>query len=138
MHQHFHWVVLKRDIGTYVSTCDACQRVKARLPEHPHPDEGGAVDHIHIDLFGPYHRNLSSKTTDNNPKVYLVVMMDPFTKMADFYPVVGKSSLSMARAFYHALICRYGVPQTVTSDYGKNLESTSITCFSVCGLSMCL
>jgi hypothetical protein len=71
MHQHFHWVGIKSDITTYVSTCEACQRVKARLPEHPplqRPVEGGPLCHVHIDLFGPYHRNLSLKPTGNQPQ----------------------------------------------------------------------
>jgi hypothetical protein len=55
--------------------------------------------------------------------VYVVVMVDYFTKVAELYPVTEKSSLTVARAFYHAWICRYGVPQKVTSDNGKEFAS---------------
>ena len=72
-HQHFHWVGIKTDIYTYVSTCEACQRVKARLPQHPtlqRPVENGPLNHVHIDLFGPYSKNLSKRArVDKDQKV---------------------------------------------------------------------
>lgn len=126
VHQHFHWVGMKSDIELYVSTCEACQRVKARVPDHPplqHPVEFGPLNHVHIDLFGPMLKNLSPKApSHNNPKLYVVVMVDYFTKVAELYPVVDKSSLNVARAFFHAWICRYGVPENVTSDNGQEFS----------------
>ena len=80
-----------------------CQRVKARLPQHPtlqRPIENGPLNHVHINLFGPYARNLSKRArADKDQKVYVVAMVDYFTKVAELHPVNDKSAMTVARAF---------------------------------------
>ena len=55
--------------------------------------------------------------------MYVIAMVDYFTKVAELYPVEDKSAMTVARAFYHAWICRYGVPEKLTSDNGSEFQS---------------
>jgi hypothetical protein len=55
-------------------------------------------------------------------KAWVVVMIDYFTKAAEFAVVYDKSAASVARAFYYSWICRYFVPSRVTSDNGTEFE----------------
>jgi hypothetical protein len=52
LHFHFHWVGIKRDVASYVASCNACQKVKASLPEPPPlqpPVIYGPLSHVHMD-----------------------------------------------------------------------------------------
>ncbi len=44
-------------------------------------------------------------------------------KVAELHPVNDKSAMTVARAFYRAWICRYGVPAKLTSDNGSEFQS---------------
>jgi hypothetical protein len=35
LHQHVHWIGIKADVAYYIKNCEACQKVKARLPPEP-------------------------------------------------------------------------------------------------------
>jgi hypothetical protein len=51
-------------------------------------------------------------------KAWVVVMIDYFTKAAEFAVIYDKKPASVARALYYAWLCRYFVPSHVTSDNG--------------------
>jgi cleavage and polyadenylation specificity factor subunit 1 len=52
-------------------------------------------------------------------KAHVVLMIDYFTKAAEFAVVYDKLAASVARTFYYSWICRYFVPSHVTSDNGS-------------------
>jgi Integrase zinc binding domain len=125
-HQHFHWAGIKADVVMYVQRCEPCQKLKARAPEHPllqKPVLYGPLNHVHIDLIGPYEKMLQDppRGERDKTKVWVVVMVDYFTKVAELAPVENKTALTVARAFYTSWICRYGVPEVVTTDKGGGL-----------------
>jgi hypothetical protein len=45
-----------------------------------------------------------------------MLMVDYVTKVAEFAVIYGKKSAVIARAFWNAWLCRYGVPDCVTTD----------------------
>jgi len=47
-----------------------------------------------------------------------VLIIDYFTKAAEFYTIYSKKPQAVAEAFYYAWICRYGNCEVVTSDNG--------------------
>jgi hypothetical protein len=131
LQQHFYWRGLSRDVRLFVAQCDACQRRKLAMPAPPPLQEPvvlGPFEHVHIDLCGPFdtpvidvHGKLSMP--DKPAKAWVVVMIDYFTKAAEFAVIYDKKPTSVAAAFYYAWICRYFVPGFVTSDNGTEFET---------------
>jgi hypothetical protein len=113
-----------------VKQCDACQRRKLVQPAVPplqEPAIRGPFEHVHIDLCGPFatpvvdvHGQLTMPK--DPPKAHVVIMVDYFTKAAEFAVVYNKSAANVARAFYYSWICRYFVPSHVTSDNGTEFD----------------
>lgn len=128
LHQHFHWPGVKRDVALFISTCEPCQKVKALSPPLlpiQRPVLFAPMDHVHLDLFGPYDRMLSDPPSGprDRTKIYVLVMVDYFTKVAELVPIDNKIPMTVARAFFNHWICRYGVPSVVTTDNGAEFLS---------------
>lgn len=125
LHMHFAWLGMRHDVGWFVSTCDACQRVKAThpspLPLSP-PEIHGPMQHVHIDLTGPFPRFVEG-VSQKAEKLWIVCMIDYFTKVVEVTPIAHKDALTLAKTFYYQWICRYGVPSTVTSDNGMEFST---------------
>ena len=133
LQQHFHWRGLPGDVRLFVAQCDACQRRRLALPA-PFPMQEpvvrGPFEHVHIDLCGPFvtpcadiHGRLYLPDAQEKVfKAWVVVMIDYFTKAAEFAVIYDKTAASVARAFYFSWICRYFVPSHVTSDNGTEFE----------------
>jgi RNase H-like domain found in reverse transcriptase/Integrase zinc binding domain/PHD-finger/Integrase core domain len=127
MKQHFHWRGLDRDVQLFVAQCDACQRrklVMAQPPPLTEPIIRGPFEHVHIDLCGPFETPVADlhgrlHMPEKPIKAHVVLMIDYFTKAAEFAVVYDKLAVSVARAFYYSWICRYFVPSHVTSDNGS-------------------
>jgi hypothetical protein len=90
----------------------------------------GPFEHVHIDLCGPLatpcaelHGQLYLPQPPQPPlKAWIDVMINSFTKAAEFAVIYDKAAASVAHAFYHAWICRCLVPSHVTSDNGTEFE----------------
>jgi len=114
----------------FVKCCDACQRRKLGMPQAPpmqEPEVQGPFEHVHVDLCGPFdtpvideHGRLS---IPKPMKAHVVIMVDYFTKAAEFAVVYSKTPAAVAKAFYYTWICRYFVPACVTSDNGSKFET---------------
>jgi hypothetical protein len=81
-----------------------------------------------IDLCGPFETPILDAqgriTRPDKPlKAHVVIMVDYFTKAAEFAVIYDKSAAAVAKAFYYSWICRYFVPSHVTSDNGTEFES---------------
>jgi len=88
-----------------------------------------------LDLFGPYPLNISKR--DMGPKVWVLNMVDYFTKAAEFVVVHTKEPSNICRLFYDHWICRYGVPSVVTTDNGTEFQVNLHTCLNDWALIMC-
>lgn len=131
LRQSFHWPGMLADVSMFVRVCDSCQRRKLVMPEAPplqEPVVRGPFEHVHVDLCGPFdtpvvdvHGRISIPETPL--KAHVVVIVDYFTKAAEFAVIYDKSPASVAKAFYYAWVCRYFVPSHVTSDNGAEFEA---------------
>jgi hypothetical protein len=94
------------------------------------------MDHVHLDLFGPYERMLSDPPSGPRDctKVYVLVMIDYFTKVAELVPIPNKVPMTVARSFFNVWICRYGVPSVVTTDNGSEFLSDFVHMISRLGI----
>lgn len=130
MKQHFHWRGLDRDVSLFVAQCDACQRRKlviAAPPPLTEPIIRGPFEHVHVDLCGPFDTPVADLhgrlfMPEKPIKAYVVLMIDYFTKAAEFAVVYDKQAPSVAKAFYYSWICRYFVPSHVTTDNGSEFS----------------
>ena len=50
------------------------------------------------------------------------MIVDYFTKVAEFVPIASKEPFVIARVFWDHWICRYGVPLAVTTDNANEFE----------------
>jgi hypothetical protein len=119
LHRHYHWVGIKDDVVTFVSNCETCQKVKASPPVPPDPQIPvihGPLEHVHIDLIGPF----DSRT---GKKVWVCMMIDYFTKALEMAVVATKEPGEIAVAFYDTWVCRYGCPSVVTTDNGTEFQT---------------
>lgn len=58
-------------------------------------------------------------------KAWVVLMVDYFTKVAEFVPLYSKEPIARANrtCLYEGWVCRYGVPGHVTTDNGKEFAT---------------
>ncbi|WVZ99578.1 hypothetical protein U9M48_044849, partial [Paspalum notatum var. saurae] len=116
--QKFWWTRMKREIATYVSECDVCQRIKA---DHLKP--AGMLqplevpawkwENIHMDFIvglPPTQKGYDS----------IWVVIDRFTKAAHFLPVkTTYRAKQYAELYISRIVALHGVPLTITSDRGS-------------------
>jgi len=122
-HLHFHWGGIKSDISKYIKCCDACQRQRMLLPDLPElqePEIYGPFMHTHIDLAGPF---LHSVSGGQARKYWVIIIMDYYTRVAEFVPTTSKEAVRIAQLFDNEWICRYGVPEQLTSDNGTEVAA---------------
>ena len=72
-----------------------------------------------MDILGPL------PTTARGNK-YILVVGEYFTKWTEAYPMPDVEARTIARYFVNEFICRFGVPEPLHTDQGRNFESTLI------------
>ena len=116
--QKFWWTRMKREIATYVSECDVCQRIKV---DHLKP--AGMLqplalpawkwEDIHMDFIVGLPR--TQKGYDS-----IWVIIDRLTKSAHFIPVkTTYTAATYAGLYVSRIVSLHSVPQTITSDKGS-------------------
>ena len=75
-----------------LKTRDACQKVKANVPVYVPPERPALyhpMAHVHLDLFGPIDKIMADPPSGKrySSHVYVAVMVDYFTKVAEVVPV---------------------------------------------------
>jgi hypothetical protein len=125
MHQHYHWSGMKADISAFVRQCHPCQVrhlelhhvAEVRLPRMSCP-----FQHVHIDLAGPFPLRQVSAPAGRGPhgrtktalsttvvgSAFICLVVDYFTKAAEFLFLPDKTALSVAKVFHDGWLMRYG------------------------------
>ena len=55
---------------------------------------------------------------------YILVISDYFTKWTEAYPMPNMEASTVASLFVHNFVCRFGAPDFLHTDQGRNFEST--------------
>ena len=55
---------------------------------------------------------------------YILVIGDYFTKWKDAHAMPNMEAITVARIFVNEFICRFGIPEQLHTDQGRNFEST--------------
>ena len=74
------------------------------------------MQRIHIDIVGLLPRSKSGKR-------YILTVQCSFTKWAEAFAIPNQRATTCARVLVKNWVCRYGVPDSIHSDQGRNFES---------------
>ena len=114
----YYWKGMRKDIETYVKSCDSCQRRGKPIGKH----ELNVIKvkepfyQIGIDIVGPL------KITERNNR-YIVTAMDYFTKWPEARALEKADAKEVARFIYEDIICRHGCPKKILSDRGSHFNN---------------
>ena len=116
----YFWYRMREDVALWCNTCTSCAS-KARPRKTPQAPMGtvrvGApMERIALDIMGPL-----NETERHNR--YVLVIQDYFTKWVEAFPLPNEQAVTVAEVLASEWVCRYGAPQTLHSDQGRNFES---------------
>ena len=116
----FYWPGCRKDVELHVHCCDACTAQKGPTQRSHAPLQqylvGAPMERIGVDILGPF------PVTDSGNR-YVLVAMDYFTKWPEAYAVPDQSATTTAGRLVEEMFARFGVPDELHSDQGRNFES---------------
>lgn len=117
------WLNMDRQIRHWVRHCTTCQRTKVQrhviAPVMPFAVPERRFGHIHIDLVGPL------PSSDGHE--YLLTAIDRYTRWPEAYPLTNMSAHVVADKLVSQWFSRFGTPDIVTTDQGRQFESELFT-----------
>ena len=113
----YYWPGMYADIQKYVKTCQSCQESKPNQHSHPAPLQpippADVLSRVHIDILGPV-----TKTKEGYR--YILLIVDSFTKWCEAFPMKTMEATEVADILYRDFITRFGAPEILVSDQGRN------------------
>ena len=118
--QCYWWPGCQIDSEEFIKSCSTCQKAEKRhLPPNTNlkPIElpSTIFEKLNVDLFGPLRTNSGKK--------FIMTMVDPFSKHAEFCALSSKEPEVVAKALFDRWICRFGVVDIMISDKGAEFCS---------------
>ncbi|KRX81985.1 Retrovirus-related Pol polyprotein from transposon [Trichinella sp. T6] len=89
--------------------------VRCTVPMYLHP-VGYPIQRMDMDIVGPLEETLWGNR-------YILVACDYFSKRPKAFELPNAEAPTVATALVNGIFCRYGVPETLYSDQGRNFES---------------
>jgi len=111
--RNFYWPKMEDDVRKYCNECDNCQRTKA--PRHAkhgllHPLELASKPWTHIST------DFITDLPESQEYKNILVVVDRFTKMAHFIPIINREATEVARAYLNGVWKYHGIPEDIVSD----------------------
>ena len=111
-------------VEEWCKSCEKCSRRKS-LPKHNKAPlqtdiSGVPMQRIAMDIVGPL------PETEHQNK-YILVISDYFTKWTEAYAIRNREAKTIADELVKNFICRFGAPDYIHTNQGRNFESSLIS-----------
>ena len=119
--QFLYWKNMESDIKQYIKNCKKCHEYKGKVPSpekvlsYPVPNK--PFERVHIDL-------LTNFSESNRSHKHLLVIVDALTRYSVLIPLRTKTGDECASQFYNEFICRYGLPEQIITDSGREFNNS--------------
>ena len=115
----FYWTGLQSDVRSYVIGCTQCRKRKNRSAGKSCmklDQSGSPMERIATNIMGPL-----PQSEEGNK--YILVIADYFTKWTEAFPLKNIEAQTVAKVKVEEFITRFGVPEVIHSDQGRQYES---------------
>ena len=106
-------------VNVWIKHCDVCQRTKPEIKRQIAPmgrfAASGPLERVAVDVMGPFKETIRGN--------HFVIVIDYFTKWMEAYPVPNHTAETVATTLVDNFFSRFGIPQTLHSDQGRDFES---------------